>query len=74
MASFAELTKDDIHKGLIKRLTDDGIVVTLRQEKYLLAMRYWAPSQVQSNTPVDTALFTLEVANNNTRVINIEFS
>ena len=74
VASFAELTKDDIRKGLIKRLTDDGIVVTLRQEKYLLAMRYWAHSQVQSDVPIDPALFTLEVANNHTRVMNSESS
>ena len=60
--------------GLIKRLTDDGIVVTLRQEKYLLAMRYWAHYQVQSDTPIVLALFTLEVANNHTCVMNSESS
>ena len=60
--SFIDLTKDDITKGLVKLLRDEGIAITLKQAKYLEAVRYWVHGLALTDTVVDPTLFNEDMA------------
>ena len=60
--SFIDLTKDDITTGLVKLLRDEGIAITLKQAKYLKAMRYWVHGLALTDTVVDPTLFNEDIA------------